>query len=67
MNWAVPATRETVIHSIRASGMAKVESISLLGSEGNLKFQQQSDGLHVQLPETPASSYAYAFKIILHQ
>ncbi len=62
-----PATSETVIHSLRADAMAKVESISLLGSDGSLKFQQQSDGLHIQLPEKPVGNYAYAFKITLRQ
>ncbi|MGB8473035.1 MAG: alpha-L-fucosidase [Candidatus Acidiferrum sp.] len=61
---AWPSTGEAVIHSLDTSaGASKVASVTLLGSAANLSFQQQPDGLHIQLPAQPPGKYAYAFRI----
>jgi alpha-L-fucosidase len=39
--------------------------VSLLGSGASISFEQQADGLHLQLPERPQEKYAYGFRIVL--
>jgi alpha-L-fucosidase len=41
----------------------KIESITLLGSDGEAQFSQGDDGLSVTLPATPPCKYAYTLKI----
>jgi alpha-L-fucosidase len=64
MAW--PSDRKAVIHSLgtNSNGGKKVESIALLGSDAKLKFQQQADGLHIDLPERAPGKYAYSFRIL---
>ena len=51
----------TVIHSLASTaGDEPVRSVSLLGGDAKLQFQQRADGLHVQLPAQPPAKYAYA-------
>lgn len=63
MGW--PTDGEAVIHALgkSASTTAKVQSVTLLGSTGKLKFQQKSDGLHIELPSQKTGNYAYTFRI----
>ncbi len=66
MGW--PTNGEAVIHSLgtkSAGPEMKVTSVALLGSDAQLKFEQQEDGLHVQVPaQAPApGKFAYAFRI----
>jgi alpha-L-fucosidase len=65
MAW--PSRSETVIHSFGTNmvGDKKVESIVLLGSGTKLRFQQEADGLRVDLPEQAPGKYAYVFRILL--
>ncbi|HKV24661.1 MAG TPA: alpha-L-fucosidase [Candidatus Acidoferrum sp.] len=59
-----PSSGEAVIHSLDASaGSAKVSSVVLLGSDSNLEFRQEQDGLHIQRPAHPPCKYAYAFRV----
>jgi alpha-L-fucosidase len=61
-----PANHEAIIHALTPATLGngkQIHSIQLLGSEGNLPFEQLADGLHVRLPEQPASKYAYAIRI----
>jgi alpha-L-fucosidase len=59
-----PASGQAVIHSLGNSvGSQKVESVSLLGTDAKLQFQQQADGLHIQLPAQDSEKYAYVFRI----
>jgi alpha-L-fucosidase len=60
-----PSGGETVIHSLGTTIMngRKIGSIVLLGSDTKLNFQQQPDGLHIQLPAQAPSKYAYAFRV----
>jgi alpha-L-fucosidase len=66
MAW--PANGEALIHSLGADGAgahSKVQAVSLLGSAETLKFEQQSDGLHISVPSTHVGKFAYAFRIDL--
>jgi alpha-L-fucosidase len=60
-----PSGSETVIHSLGSSTLngQKIGSVVLLGSGTKLTFQQQSDGLHIQLPAQAPGKYAYAFRV----
>jgi alpha-L-fucosidase len=61
-----PENHEAVIHTLTPATLDSgkhVQSIQLLGSEGNLEFEQLPDGLHVQLPDHPVGKYAYALRI----
>ena len=59
-----PAKREAVIHSLGAAlGYSKISSVTLLGSDSKLAFEQQDDGLHIHLPEQNPGKYAYSFRI----
>ncbi len=66
MGW--PTSGEAVIHSLgtkSAGPEMKVASVTLLGSDAQVKFEQQEDGLHVQVPaQAPEpGKFAYAFRI----
>jgi alpha-L-fucosidase len=59
-----PASGEAVIQNLRTTvGEGKIESVTLLGFDGRLKFKQQPDGLHIQLPAQAPGKYAYAFRV----
>jgi alpha-L-fucosidase len=61
-----PENHEAVIHTLTPATLDSgkhVQSIQLLGSEGNLEFEQLPDGLHIQLPDHPVGKYAYALRI----
>jgi alpha-L-fucosidase len=63
-----PSNREAVIHSLggAARDHPKVTSVSLLGSDAKLTFDQRDDGLHIELPEQSPGRYAYSFRIRLN-
>jgi alpha-L-fucosidase len=60
-----PTSGEAVIHSLGSTAMRgqKIGSVVLLGSDAKLTFQQQPDGLRIQLPSQSPGKYAYAFRI----
>jgi alpha-L-fucosidase len=60
-----PSGSETVIHSLGSSALKrqKIASVVLLGSDARLTFQQQPDGLRIQLPAQAPGKYAYAFRV----
>jgi alpha-L-fucosidase len=61
---ARPANGEAVIRSLAATvGSQSIQSVSLLGSDAEPKFQQRPDGLHVQLPAQPPAKYAYVLRL----
>ena len=61
---AWPANGEAVIRSLaKTLGSAPVQNIGLLGGDAKLRFDQQHDGLHVQLPSQPPFKYAYALRL----
>lgn len=60
-----PTGGEATIHSLGTTTMngQKIGSIVLLGLDAKLTFQQQPDGLHIQLPRQAPGKYAYAFRV----
>ena len=54
---------EVVVRSL-ASGGHTVRSVSLLGAEVGLEFEQEADGLRVTLPERIPESAALALKVV---
>jgi alpha-L-fucosidase len=65
MAW--PAERTALIHGMGSDGLEgkRIQSIALLGSEAQLRFEQQAQGLRIKLPDQPPSKYACAFRIQL--
>lgn len=53
--------KEVLVHSI--GNDLKVESVSLLGSEEKLNWEQTSEGLKVAFPAEKPTEYAHALKI----
>ena len=53
---------ETVVTSLNESA-GKIDSVTMLGSEGKLEFTQDAVGLKVKLPASPPGRYAYVLKI----
>ncbi|MGA8272426.1 MAG: alpha-L-fucosidase [Candidatus Sulfotelmatobacter sp.] len=61
-----PAGGVAHIHSLgtdTSGGGAKIQSVTLLGSEGRIEWQQQADALTVKLPVQAPSKYGYALRI----
>jgi len=60
-----PNKPEMVIHSIKTpvAGERLVDSVELIGSDGKLRFKQQDDGLHIQLPARNPGKYAHVYRI----
>ena len=65
MAW--PTERTAWIHAMGTDGLEgkEIQSISLIGSEAQLRFEQQAQGLRIELPAQPPSKYACAFRIRL--
>lgn len=59
-----PTDRNLLIHSLGAGSGVRVASVTLLGSEATIRFAQQEDGLHLELPAQAPGEYAYSFKIV---
>ena len=58
-----PSSGEAVIRSLASGQAAEIGTVSLLGSKDKLRFEQKSDGLHIQLPAQAPGKYAYTFGI----
>ena len=61
-----PSNHEAVIHTLNNETLGagrQVQSIQLLGSEGNLSFERLADGLHIRFPEQPAGKYAHVIRV----
>jgi alpha-L-fucosidase len=59
-----PRNGEAVIHSVApAVGSEPVYSITLLGGEAKVEFNQRADGLRVRLPGNPPAKYAYVLRL----
>ncbi len=66
MGW--PSNREAVIHALAITpGQSGVRSVTLLGTDSSLAFEQQEDGLHIRLPEGTPGKYAFAFRVVFKQ
>jgi len=64
---APPRNHHAVIHALTAAAMdgRQIESIRVLGSPDNLRFEESADGLQIHLPEQLNGKYAYAIRINL--
>jgi len=61
---AWPSSGEAVVRSLAATaGGAPVQSVTLVGPNSTLRFDQRADGLHIQLPAQPPSPFAYSLRI----
>lgn len=59
-----PTNGQAVIYSLAVTaGSEPVESVSLVGSDAKISFDQRSDGLHIQLPTPNQRKYAYALRL----
>jgi alpha-L-fucosidase len=64
IGFAWPTNGQAVIHSLAVTaGSEPVESVSLVGSDAKISFDQRSDGLHIQLPTLTQRKYAYALRL----
>jgi alpha-L-fucosidase len=63
MAW--PVGQITFIRSLGATALGgkKIESISLLGAEARIQFQQHAECLRIHLPTEPPCKYACAFRV----
>jgi alpha-L-fucosidase len=59
-----PADGHLTVHSLGEASNFKVKSVSLLGTDAPIRFTQQADGLHLELPAQAPGNYAYSFKIL---
>ncbi len=61
-----PSAGEALIHSLGSTAMKgqKIGPVVLLGSDTPLSFQQQADGLRIQLPPRAPGKFAYAFRVV---
>ena len=63
---AWPGDGRLVIKSLASDSphyRGEIARIGLLGSESNLKWSRNADGVSISLPEKPPCDYAYVFKI----
>ena len=63
---AWPKSGEAVIRSLAgksAGSDERVASVTLLGAQQAVSFEQTEDGLHIHLPATASGKYAYSFRI----
>ena len=61
-----PEDRRLVIKSLASNSphyRGEIARIGLLGSESNLVWSRNADGVTINLPEKPPCDYAYVFKI----
>ncbi|HEX3471105.1 MAG TPA: alpha-L-fucosidase [Silvibacterium sp.] len=58
-----PQDGHLTIHSLASTTNFNVGEVTLLGSPAKISFTQETDGLHLNLPSKPDSTYAYSFKI----
>jgi alpha-L-fucosidase len=60
-----PTNGEALIRSLASSvGTEHVQSVTLVGSDAKLQFDERPDGLHVRMPAQPPAKYAYALRIV---
>ena len=59
-----PSRDEVVIHSLgQMPGTRPVQTVTLLGNDARLQFEQRSDGLHLHLPAQAPAKYAYVLRM----
>jgi hypothetical protein len=68
IEFGLPAGGQVVVHSFISDAFPKgekVQSVSLLGSDSKLQWQEQPDGLHIQVQQGVPAEIAYTFRIVL--
>lgn len=61
---AWPTNNQAEIRSLAQTvGGERVRSVVLLGNDAELKFEQRTDGLHLELPAHPPGKYAYVVRV----
>jgi alpha-L-fucosidase len=62
-----PDGRDVTIRSFRANGMYDfgIENVRLLGSNENINFRRDSQGLHIALPKAMDTEFPLGFKVSL--
>jgi alpha-L-fucosidase len=68
IEFGLPAGGQVVVHSFISDAFPKgekVQSVSLLGSDSKLQWQEQPDGLHIQIQQGVPAEIAYTFRIVL--
>jgi alpha-L-fucosidase len=58
-----PQGGHLTIHSLGTASNVHVGDVALLGYAGKISFEQQADGLHLEVPARPVGMYAYSFRI----
>src|SRR4030095_9178437 len=59
-----PTNGEALIPCLASSvGTEHVQSVTLLGSDAKLQFDQRPDGLHVRTPAQAPAKHAYALRM----
>jgi alpha-L-fucosidase len=63
-----PSSTQAVITSLKAGSLdgQQIESVTLLGSQERLTFQQTSDGLYINLPSQMPNEIAYVYRVALN-
>jgi alpha-L-fucosidase len=64
---AWPTNGEAVIRALGNTELAgqRIASVSLVGYGPALRYEQRTDGLHIQVPALAPGKYAYCFKVVL--
>jgi alpha-L-fucosidase len=60
---AWPESGPLLIHSLGQNSGVAIKAVSMLGSNTKIHWSQRAEGLQIDLPQKPASSYAYSFQI----
>lgn len=58
-----PTGGRVTIPSLHTNGYIEVGKVELLGSDKEIKWSQDSDGLKLELPEQAPGKFAYSFRI----
>ena len=69
IEFGLPPDGQVIIHSFISGAFPsgeQIQSVSLLGSDNKLQWQEQADGLHIQVPQGASNGYAYTFRVMLH-
>ncbi|MEM2941669.1 MAG: alpha-L-fucosidase [Thermoproteota archaeon] len=65
MRWS--SNGKALIHSLASDVSPKVQSVQLLGFEGEIQFHQTWFGLGIRLPDKPVTEFAHCFRIELEE
>lgn len=58
-----PTHGHLLLHSLSPANGFTVTKVALLGSDATIKWSQQADGLHLEVPSLAPGQYAYTFQL----